>query len=290
MRIGNMAQNSAFDGEQYLDAVATEKDRQETAIDDVAFLIRSKPRVIALDALAERPLDRSDLLDITGVSKTTIWRMMREFQKRHWVRKEGHSYEATQLGVFVSTKVDELVEQIETERKLCEAWEQLPLEASGLHVEWVSDAVVTIAEAASPYRPVNRFVSLLQEAEHFRFVGFDLAILEPCKDVLRDRILDGMRAEIIDSPSVARYIVTTYPDHCNAVLESGNFTVRLHDDLPTHGISLFDDRVGVVCYEPDSGTVRALIDTARPEVREWAESRYEFYRREARPLDTLTDQ
>lgn len=284
-----MAHNPAFDREGHLDAVATEMDRQGAAIDDIAFLIRSKPRLIALNALVERPLDRSDLLGITGVSKTTIWRMMREFEKRHWVRKEGGTYEATQLGVFVATRVDELLEQIEIERKLREAWQQLPLEASGLHVEWVSDAVVTIAEAASPYGPVNRFVSLLQETDHFRFVGVDLAILEPCKDVLRDRILDGMRAEIIDPPRVARYIVTTYPDHCNAVLESGNFTIRLHDDLPACGISLFDDRVGIARYEPDSGTVRALIDTDDEEMREWAESRYESFRRESRPLDTPTD-
>lgn len=93
-----------------------------------------------------------------------------------------------------------------------------------------------------------------------------------------------MHTEIIDPPSVARYILSTHPEHCSEPLESGNLTVRLHDDLPPYGVCLFDDRIGISSYSPDSGTVRALIDTDALEAREWAESTYKSYQREARPL------
>lgn len=143
---------------------------------------------------------------------------------------------------------------------------------------------MTDAGADDPYGPVNRFVSLLQKTDRFRFVGYDMALLEPCKDELSERIIDGMETEIIDPPSVAKYILSTYREHCSEPLGSGNLTILLHDDLPSYGVCLFDDRIAISGYNPDSGTVQVLLDTDSPEAREWAESTYESYRRDARLL------
>jgi len=93
-----------------------------------------------------------------------------------------------------------------------------------------------------------------------------------------------MRTEIIDPPRAARHILSTYPEHCSEPLESENLAVRVHDDVPPYGIALFDQRIGISGHNPDSGTVRALIDTDAPETREWAESTYDTYRRNSRPL------
>lgn len=257
---------------------------QWTAVDDVAYLTRAPHRVTVLTALAERSRNRADLRELTGVSPSTISRTLREFEARHWVRRNGHQYEATQPGAFVASMVEELLERLETERQFRDVWQWLPLEVRELGLETMSDAVVTVAAVDDPYRPVNRFVSLLRETDRFRFVGFDLALLEPCQVELCQRIVDGMRTEIIDPPSIASYIRSTYPEQSTETLESGNLTVLLHDDLPAYSISLFDDRVGICGYNPDSGTVRVLIDTDVPAVREWAESVYETYRREARPF------
>lgn len=255
-----------------------------SALDEIAFLTRSEHRVTALVALAERPRSRADLRETTGASSSTIGRTLREFEDRQWITKRGALYEATRLGAFVASSVTELLDRIETERKLRDVWHWFPIEANHLSIEAVSDAVVTVAEVDDPYRPVNRFVSLLRETERFRFAGFELALLEPCKDEFRRRIVDGLETEIIDPPNAAGYVLSTYPEHCADPLESGNLTVLLHDDLPTYGLCLFDDRVAISGYDPESGTVRALIDTDAPEVCEWAESTYESYRRAARPL------
>ena len=259
-----------------------------TPLDEVEFLVRSEHRVAALGALAKGPQSRDDLRALTDASTSTIGRTLREFEERQWIRRNGHQFEATQLGAFVAAGIRELIERIEAEQKLRAVWQWLPSEASGFTIEMATDAVVTDAAADSPYGPVNRFVSLLRETDRFRFVGYDVALLEPCKDELSKRILGGMRTQIIDPPSVAAYILSTYREHCSEPLESGNLTVRLHDDLPPYGISLFDDRVGVSGYNPDNGTVQVLVDTDAPEAREWAESTYESYRREARPLPLET--
>lgn len=257
-------------------------------LEDIEFLARSDHRVTALVALAERPRSRADLLEMTAASASTIGRTLREFEDRQWIRRDGHQFEATQLGSFVAAGMQELIERIETEHTLRDVWQWLPTEESGFTIEMGSDAVVTGAGADDPYGPVNRFVSLLRKTDQFRFVGYDVALLEPCKDELRQQILDGMQTEIIDPPTVARHVLSTYEEHCSESLESGNLTVRVHENVPAYGLCLFDDRIAISGYNPDSGTVQVLLDTDAPEAREWAESTYESYRREARPLGLET--
>ncbi|SFB83956.1 Predicted transcriptional regulator, contains HTH domain [Halobiforma haloterrestris] len=255
-----------------------------SAIDDIAYLVRSEHRVPILVALAARPRSRADLRELTGASSSTVRRTLRAFEDRAWIRRTGNRYEATQLGTLVATTMEELIDRLETERALRDVWHLLPDEERGFTIEMCADATVTVAEPTDPYAPVNRFESLLQETSEFRFVGSDLALFEPCKDVFRRRIVGGMETEVVDPPDVARYILETYPDYCSALFESGNLTLLVHDELPPYGIGIFDERIAVGCYERTSGTVRVLLDTDDPAAREWAESVYGAARREARPL------
>ncbi|XVH30590.1 helix-turn-helix transcriptional regulator [Haloferacaceae archaeon DSL9] len=258
-------------------------------IDDVGYLARADHRAPTLVALSVRPRSRSELWELTGVSSSTIRRTLREFEDRNWIHRNGHRYETTQLGSFIASAMEELLGRIEIERKLRDVWGWLPGEESGFTIEMCSDAIVAVARPDDPYSPVNRFASLLRKTNGFRFVGFDIALLEPCRDALRERIVDGMETEIVDPPGVARYILSTYPDHCAEPLESGNLTVLLHDELPPYGVGIFDDRIAISCIDRGSGTVRVLVDTGAPSAREWAESTYERYRSEARPLASVVE-
>lgn len=254
------------------------------SLENVEFLVRSEHRVAVLDALAERPRTRADLRAHTGASASTISRTLRAFEERNWISRSGDRYEATPLGAFVATGLQNLLDRFATERQFRDIWRWLPSAERGFAVEMVRDAVVTVADVDAPYRPVNRFASLLRSTTRFRFVGPDVGLLEPCGDDLRRRILDGMEAEIIDPPSAARYVGSTYRDHCAEPLESGNLTVRLHDDVPPYGMSIFDDRIAISCCDRTTGTVRVLVDTDSAAAREWAESTFEACRQEARPL------
>ena len=255
-----------------------------SSIDDIGYLARSEHRVPTLVALTVRPRSRSELWEMTGVSSSTIRRTLGEFEDRNWIRRTGYQYETTQLGAFIASAMADLLGQFETERKLRDIWHWLPGEANGFTIDMCSDAVVTVADADAPYRPVNRFRSLVRETDRLRFSGFDVALLEPCKDDLCRRIIDGMRTELINPPRVAEYIRSTDPEPFSEALESGNLTVRLHDDLPSFGVGIFDHRIAISAYDPNSVTVRVLVDTDAPEAREWAESTYESYRRKTPTL------
>ncbi|WP_293033316.1 winged helix-turn-helix domain-containing protein [Natronococcus sp.] len=258
---------------------------REAAIADVASLVRSEHRAPALIAMAARPRTRADLRELTGASPSTIRRTLRTFEQRSWVRRDGHRYGATALGAAVASGMETLLALIETERTLRGVWTELPEAVLELALERPGTTTVTVAEHDTPYRPVNRFRSLLRKTDRFRFVGFDVGLYDPCTDEFGRRVLEGMEAELIDSPDVAEYMLSTYPERCDRLLESGNLTALVHDELPPYGVSRLDDRVAVSGYDPDSGGVTVLVDTDAPEAREWADSVYAAYRSEARPLE-----
>ncbi|MFP9192423.1 helix-turn-helix transcriptional regulator [Natronosalvus vescus] len=251
---------------------------------EIEYLSRSPHRAPMLTALAEQPRDRRDLQSVTGASASTVSRTLRAFEKRRWIARNGHRYETTQLGSFVAVGLQALIDRFETERTLREIWDWLPDDVAALPLEGIAEATVTMATVDDPYRPVTRFRTLLEETETFRFVGFELALLEPCKDELCQRIIDGVEAVIIDPPSVVRYIRSTYPDLSTRTLDSGNLTVLVLDEQPPFGLCLFDGCVSVTIYSPETGAVRALIDTDESGVREWAESTFDEYRAAAKPM------
>lgn len=254
-------------------------------IDDIAYLARSEHRISTLAALTGRPRSRSELCESTGVSSSTIRRTLGEFESRNWIRKDGYQYEATRLGEIIASGMEELIDRVETERALRDVWDWLPDEVIEFAIETSSETIVTVPEYDAPYRPVKRFRSLLEESDRFRFIGVGIDITEPCRELFRRRVLDGMQTEIVNPPSAARYIISTYPELCSDVLESDNMICLLHDDVPSYGISLFDDRIAVNGSDPDRGGVTVLIDTDSPSAREWAKSVYVSYRSEAQPLN-----
>lgn len=254
-------------------------------IGDIAYLARSEHRIPALVALTERPRSRSELCELTGVSSSTMRRTLDEFEDRIWIRKEGYRYLATRLGEVIAAGMEDLIDRVETERKLRDVWHWLPDEVSEFSVETWADLTVTVAEPDFPYRPVNRFESLLQTTTTLRFLRPEVALMEPCFDALLPLLDDGVDITLIDRPNCHTYFASTYPERSVEMLQRDNFTVLEHDELPPYGIGLLDERVIVSCYERGSGTVQAVIDTDAPVVREWAQSVYDRYTPDARPFE-----
>ncbi|MFC6942614.1 helix-turn-helix transcriptional regulator [Salinirubellus sp. GCM10025818] len=258
----------------------------ESPIGDIAYLARSEHRVPTLVALTERPRSRSELCELTGVSSSTIRRTLDEFEDRNWTRKDGYKYEITQSGEAIASGMEELIALVSAERKLRDIWHWLPDDATEFALEPSSGVTLCIPEYDAPYRPINRYRSLLEETDRFRYLGVGITLIEPCRELFRRRVLDGMQTEIIDSSRAAKYVISMYPEASSEILDCDNMTGFIHDDVPSYGLNLFDDRIAISGCDPDSGSVKGLIDTDASDAREWAESVYASYKSDARPLES----
>jgi predicted transcriptional regulator len=222
---------------------------------------------------------------LAGVSSSTKRRTLDEFEDRIWIHEDGYQYTATRLGEVVATGMQELIEQVETERKVREVWHWLPDAVSEFTIETWAAMTITVADPDAPYRPVNRYESLLEETDELRLVRPEIALMEPCFDVLVQLIEQGVDVVLVARPESHTYFLSTYPERSSEMMDRDCFTVLEHDDLPPYGTGLLDERVAISCYVEDSGMVHALIDTDEAAVHEWAKSVCETFTAEAQPVD-----
>lgn len=254
---------------------------------DIEFIVRSDHRVAVLEMLTEHPYDRTDLRTATGASSPTMGRVLADFEDRHWIVRNDQTYELTALGEFVSDRLREFRDAMQLERTLREVSRWLPHEINGFSVSLFTDAVVSYPGPGYPYQPVERFTRLLRQTQTMR--GFGMAILKSSNlEAFFDRALEDLECEYIYPPAVFEELLFWDEETVMEAARRANYTVLLHDALPCSewcGVCLLDERVSICCYDPETGMLRALVDTESAEMRMWAESTYERYRDKALPLE-----
>ncbi|ELY87850.1 transcriptional regulator [Natrialba hulunbeirensis JCM 10989] len=260
-------------------------------LDDIEFLVSSPHRVGVLDALTSGPCDRDELRTATGASSPTMGRVLADFQDRHWIERDGKTYQLTELGEFVAGWLEDFSDAIAYQRRLREVWPWLPHEIDGFTIELFTDVVISQPGPGYPYKPVERLTELITATGTMR--GFGMALLKSGNlEPFFDHVLDGLHCEYIYPPDVFEDLLSWDEDTVVETATRANYTILLHDDLPLDdqcGICLFDDRVSICCYDTETGALQSLVDTESDEMRAWAESYYERFRDEARPLADATD-
>ncbi|MBX0298294.1 helix-turn-helix transcriptional regulator [Haloarcula nitratireducens] len=224
------------------------------AIQAIEFLARSEHRVATLEALTDEQYDRRELRAVTGASDPTIGRIIRDFEDRSWIVRNGPAYELTPLGAFVSGRFLALREGMRTGETLREVWQWLPQEMEGFAVEYFEDAVVAYPGPNYPYTPIERVTYLLESTDSIRGLGTTI-YKSGNLDVFCQRVLDGMEMEYIYSPPILEAIVDWNPELTAQALACDNCTLYLHDALPDDnrcGLNIMDECIGICGHDPET--------------------------------------
>jgi len=249
---------------------------------DTALLTELVRRAPVFEALREEALDRRDLQDRLDCSKPTVHRIVTSLGEKGLVRRENGEFELTPLGATIAEPLGRFEGEVEAAIALRPVLARLLEEPIPFDLTAVADARVTRAEPGDPYKPVNRFASLVADSDTLR--GFDTTTLAPIHvESIHRRICDGMTTEIVYHPAAITDILTTDPDRGTEALDSGNLSLWTHEDLPC-GLAVFDDRVGIGGYDEETGMLSVFVDTDDPDAREWALALFEHYKQEADPL------
>lgn len=256
------------------------------ALDDIAFLARSASRVRVLEALASDPHDRAGLQATTGIPRATVGRIVTEFEARGWVEHDGRYYSTSPLGGFLISEFGALVEGVKTMQKLRGVVEWLPTEEFDFSLERFADADVTLPRPSDTTAPVERAAELLDEGDEVSVLAFGSApsVIEAAwrrtvhgtqsfEVVFAADTLDDVMAD----PGVGTWIRDL------ADCERG--TVLRYDGVVPYNLAVIDDTVNFALVD-EHGAPSALIESADPEIRSWAVSTIDAYRRESEPLDT----
>lgn len=258
--------------------LATAGDRIET--DELVDIVRHGP---VLEALLAEPLDRRTLEDQLGVSKATSHRFVQWLDEHGLARRVDHRVQLTGRGEAIAEEVLRFEANVRTAQRLTPLLEVICDDHEEFVVEPFVDATVTVADPEDPYRPVERFVTLVRETKTFR--GFNTTHMAPLAlGEFHEHLFGATETEIIYLPAIAEKLFETYPERAREAIESGHLTLRTRDKLP-YGLAIFDERVGIGGYDRSTGLMQVFVDTDAPIARQWAERLYASVRADSESLD-----
>lgn len=270
--------NRRYLGER-LDAAG---DRVDT--DLLGDIVRHGP---VLEVLLEESLDRREIEERLDVSRATSHRYTQWLDEQEFAEKADGRFKLTWRGEVIAEEVLRFEANVRTAHRLTPLLNAVCDDHREFIVEPFVDATITVAEPDDPYRPVERFITLVNESETFR--GFNTTHMAPLiLGEFHQRMFDEIDAEIIYLPHIMEKLFETYPERAREAIDRGDLALRTRDELP-YGLAIFDDCVGIGGYDETTGLMQVFVDTNAPIAWEWAERVYAAVRADSKPLEKQTD-
>lgn len=259
------------------------------AIEDLAYLVRSTNRVRILDALAEEPTTRRALADETGSSRTTLDRIVNEFEDRGWAERLADGrYAATTTGRALSETVGSTVDAVVAIRRLGDAVDWLPRDELHVDLAHFSDAHVRRPENDDPAETGRYFAELVQDVDSLTVLSEWVPPEVLARPIHAEVVAGDLDAEFVATTDVFERIVAEprRVDRWREML-STNASSWLVDGAVPCNLFVFDDTVLVKASGPDAReqSYGVPIESTNPRVREWALELIDSYRQDATPVD-----
>lgn len=256
-------------------------------LEGIAFLARSENRVRVLRSLDDDPRSRAELRDELGIPRTTLARILNEFEDRGLIARDGQPYATTETADAVLSKFVPLLETMEGIDALGEAIEWLPPPARELEFANYRDTDIVTPPGEDPTAHFDRGFEAIRAASTYR--GLTWTSIPQVFQFLADAHLGGRMD--VEHVIEARFLETIRDDDERArpwaeVADA----IRVYDGYVPISMHVVDGRVLVWLGERhgDRLSVHGLLESENREVLRWAESLYEEYRAESVPLDPST--
>ena len=263
----------------------------EAALEDVAYLSRSANRVRILEALAEESHTRRGLMDATGVSRTTLGRILNELAERGWAeRTTDGRYAATRTGGHVVAAFAPTLDAMAAVRSLGEAADWLPASVHEVGLDAFRDATVHRPDPNAPLSFARELVDRIGGAADVRTLTYLAPPEHSVAEVLHERIRgDGVSSEFVLAGGLPDYLAED-PDRrtrWRESLEAGAVVYGYDGYIPCN-LFVIDGTVLVVNTSPEDGSPGAFVESDDPRVLEWANDLVASHRTDAERLEAGT--
>lgn len=257
----------------------------DSSLEDIEFLARSSSRVEVLDALDESPLTRDELKDVTDASRTTLSRMLADFEDRGWIDRPDRRFELTPEGAFVASEVTRLLENMETAEKLDAALGWLPTDEFGFDLRRLHDAEMTSFRWNDP-ASMRKFAEYFDGATRVRSTA--TTVSRDAMELLRDLTVEhgGSYEGVLSSSAVES--IREHPvlqEQLREMLESEGASIyRYEGEKPLIMVMLVDDLASVCSHENEGLQMKTIVSDDEV-FRSWVESYVDSAIADAHPLN-----
>lgn len=262
-------------------------DDVESPLEPVEYLVRSPHRVTVLDAIDERPRERHELRELTGVSRVTLSRMLAEFEDRSWIERTNGLYETTAEGAYVAEEITGLLANVTTLESLDGAMAWLPTEAFDFDLRHLHDAEVATSSWGDHTGQIRRVAEVTERADRIR--GAASGVSREVVDAIREATVAGDATFEGIYDETALEIVRSDDElsrQHRELLGSDNAELYRYvgDESPLPMVMTCDDTV-LLCGHDEDGPPPGTLESTNERVRDWAERYLDSVRDDAVRID-----
>lgn len=266
------------------------------SLEDIAFLARSENRLQVLAALTatvtppgkETPsYARRELAGLTGTSRTTLGRILSEFEERGWAQRntEGE-YEATPRGQHVAVEFEPLVHSVEAIRDLGEAVALLPITelsmgptndlSVGLH--HFANATVSYPDGYDPTFFGRYFADLVEGASSLYWIDYVATPEKMLQAVVEELHVGDLTGEGV----FPTFLVDHFKENPGVGprrrdIEADGMRIFEYDGHIPCNLFVVDDTVLIENSQVDTLPDSTIIESQNETVRAWARAVIDRY-------------
>lgn len=253
-------------------------------LDLVAYLTRSRNRVIVLETLNRIVCTRGELKEMTGISQATLGRILDVFVQRGWVEKGGQTYCITPLGTFLAEELLTFLHTVNHIMHLEEVARLLPPEEIDFDLSHLSEATIVRPSQTDAIAPVRRMLEHLGDADRVTLLTNTVA--SQGLAATNRAISEGnqsLEAVITDEAYQMVLNDSEMYDLLQEMIASERAHIYHYEGSVPHLVALCDG-TGIISPANALGIPQAVIETTNETVCDWIADTVEEYRQQARLL------
>jgi tetratricopeptide (TPR) repeat protein/predicted transcriptional regulator len=242
--------------------------------DDDLLALASK-RLDFLERLADDALEKREMVEALGHSRSTVNRAVAELADAGLVRATDDGHVTTLTGRLTAEMYRRVSDEARDVRATTDVLAPLPSE-SPIGLELVAGADIERTDGPPPYRSLERLRDAIRDADGVRAVVPTLSNLETLR-VCRSRVVeDGMPVEVVTSRELFERVANRFPGVLRHLALGADCSVSTAD-VPAFTTLLVETdgrtAVTVVVYTDDNA-IHGVVENDRPAAVRWAESLY----------------
>lgn len=242
-------------------------------------------RVELLRSLASKPEHKPKIQDELQLSRSTVYKAVRELDELGLVERADDGYELTFAGRLLLEKYEEFHADVEC---ICDYSRLLSLlpNDSDLTTDVLEGAEMVFAEPHAPNQAIYAFDEMIRTATVLK--GTSSVILPHSVDIVHEGVVAGeLQVELILERPVIERLAADFSTQLHDAVATGNVTIWESKEPLAYGLALAEaptEQVGIVVYGPN-GEFRGMLVNDSDAALDWAQSAWERHRRTASRLD-----
>jgi predicted transcriptional regulator len=240
-------------------------------------------RIKFLETLYEKPKDKPALAEELGMSRSTVDRGIRELETAGLTRYTNGEFTLTTIGEITVSGLFDLIGTIEQRQRLNPFLKWVPDGTFDIDIDLVSDADLLVAEPGDPWSMINRHVELVKTMDDLRallpFTG-----LHAHEAGHKQVVEHGAGGELVVEPKIIDIHMSEpkYADLSEEIIATGRFDYFEYPEQLPYALAIIKNTVQIVVSEGDEP--RALLESDSPEVKNWAEEKYDEYKQQSEKI------